>query len=221
MSRLSAGEPVQYILGKASFCGREFRVGPGVLIPRPETEWLCSEALSFLAGMSSPRILDLCTGSGNIAWTLALSLSGAHVFAIDKSSVALDVARSQPFSPACTPEFMEADILLPPPVEWEPFDLVVSNPPYILESEKAAMRPNVLAYEPASALFVPDADPLVFYRAVARWALRLLRPSGALMVEINESLGLSVKALFEAFGFRDVLTVRDFFGKDRFVKCLR
>ena len=221
LSRLAAGEPIQYVLGKASFCGREFNVGPGVLIPRPETESLCAEALSYLAGRPSVRVLDLCTGSGNIAWTLALSRDDAHVVAVDKSAAALDVARNQPFHAAVPPEFTEADILMPPPASWEPFDLVVSNPPYILESEKAAMRQNVLSYEPASALFVPDADPLVFYRAVAEWTLRLLRPSGALMVEINESLGLSVKGLFEAYGFREVLIVRDFFEKDRFVKCLR
>ena len=220
LSRLAAGEPIQYVLGKAAFCGREFRVGPGVLIPRPETEMLCKEAVSWASGLQSPRILDLCTGSGNIAWTLALSVEQAHVVAVDKSVAALSVARSQPFQPASRPEFVEADILLPPPAQWEPFDLIVSNPPYVLESEKAAMRPNVLRYEPETALFVPDSDPLVFYRAVAQWALLLLRPSGALMVEINESLGLSVKGLFEGYGFRNVLIIKDFFGKDRFVKCI-
>ena len=220
LERLVTGEPVQYVLGKAWFCGREFRVGPGVLIPRPETEMLCAEAAAFVAGLPNPRILDLCTGSGNIAWTLALSVEGARVIAVDKSAEALAVARSQPFHPADMPEFVSSDILLPPSSQWEPFDLVVSNPPYVLESEKAAMRQNVLSYEPASALFVPDEDPLVFCRAVARWARSLLRPSGALMVEINESLGLSVKGLFEGYGFRNVLIVKDFFGKDRFVKCL-
>ena len=220
LSRLAAGEPLQYVLGKATFCGREFRVGPGVLIPRPETEILCQEAETFLAGVPSPRILDLCTGSGNIAWTLSLSREDACVIGVDKSADALAIARKQPFRTAVPPVFVEADILLPPPAEWAPFDLVVSNPPYVMESEKALMRPNVLQYEPASALFVPDADPLVFYRAVAGWSLRLLRPSGALMVEINESLGLSVKGLLEGYGFRNVLIVKDLFGKDRFAKCL-
>ena len=226
LSRLCEGEPIQYVLGKAAFCGRDFRVSPAVLIPRPETELLCREAATLAApGMS---VLDLCTGSGNIAWTMALSVEGARVVGVDISEEALSIARSQPFSGECSdgrfraPEFVRADILLPPEgLAEESFGLVLSNPPYIRASEKAAMRRNVLDYEPAGALFVPDADPLVFYRAVAEWSVRLMAPSGTGFTEINEELGLSVKALFSSFGFSNVLIIKDFYGKDRIVRYCR
>ena len=224
LERLSDGEPVQYILGKASFCGREFRVGPSVLIPRPETEQLCSEAEHALSGLGAPRVLDLCTGSGNIAWTLALDLPGAQVTGVDLSETALETARGQSFPvepPAVAPVFLQADLLQDPPAELrgKRFDAVLSNPPYVCESEKALMRRNVLNFEPASALFVPDDDPMLFYRAVACWAKELLKPGGLVMAEINESLGLSVKAVFADMGFENVLIVKDLFGKDRFVRC--
>ena len=211
--RLCEGEPIQYILGKATFCGRDFRVTPVVLIPRPETELLCREAAALAdPGMS---VLDLCTGSGNIAWTMALSVPGVRVVGVDVSEEALSVARSQPFGGEGSfrsPEFVRADILLPPEGFAEAsFGLILSNPPYIRESEKAAMRSNVLDYEPAGALFVPDADPLVFYRAVAAW-------SGTGFTEINEDLGLSVKELFSSFGFSNVVIIKDFYGKDRIVR---
>lgn len=224
--RLCEGEPIQYILGKATFCGRDFRVTPAVLIPRPETELLCREAVA-LAAPGMP-VLDLCTGSGNIAWTIALSVPGACAVGVDMSEEALSVARSQPFGGEgsdgrfCTPEFVRADILLPPEgFAEESFGLILSNPPYIRESEKAAMRRNVLDYEPAGALFVPDADPLVFYRAVAAWSVRLMAPSGTGFTEINEDLGLSVKALFSSFGFSNVVIIKDFYGKDRIVRYCR
>ena len=225
LERLRSGEPIQYVLGKAEFCGRTFRVGPPVLIPRPETEILCEKAISLLRRIDSPSVLDLCTGSGNIAWTLALSLRHARTVAVDLSEAALEIASSQPFEEALAsgehvrPAFVRYDVLQDPPALWGPFDAVLSNPPYVLESEKAAMRPNVLEYEPASALFVPDEDPLLFYRAVASWALRLLAPGGWLMVEINESTALTVKDLFASLGFCNVLIIKDFYEKDRFVSC--
>ncbi|MBR5699908.1 MAG: peptide chain release factor N(5)-glutamine methyltransferase [Bacteroidales bacterium] len=220
--RLQEGEPVQYVLGKAAFFGRNFRVGPGVLIPRPETEQLCEMVLSACRETAEPAILDLCTGSGNIAWTLALEHPGACVTGVDKSSAALEIAESQLFSARFRPRFVRADILVEP--DGFPaggFDIIVSNPPYILDSEREAMRDNVLRYEPQEALFVPDEDPLLFYRAVARWAGAFLRPGGQLFAEINEDLGLSAKALMEALGFCNVLIHKDFYGKDRFVSCCK
>ena len=216
LERLAKGEPLQYVIGSTPFCGLTFRVDGRVLIPRPET----AELVDWVADDAAPggSLLDVGTGSGCIAISLAHRLPGWKVQGWDISDGALEVARENSRLNGTDVEFRKVDILK---AEQDcRFDVIVSNPPYVMESEKALMRPNVLQYEPASALFVPDADPLVFYRAVAGWALRLLRPSGALMVEINESLGLSVKGLLEGYGFRNVLIVKDLFGKDRFAKCL-
>lgn len=224
LRRLQAGEPLQYILGKAMFYGRDFRVSPAVLIPRPETELLCREALRLAGkqGARPLRVLDLCTGSGNIAWTLALERPGTQVTAVDVSEAALAVARSQSFvlpASAVPPVFVRADVLADtlPGVEG-PFDMILSNPPYVREAEKAQMRPNVLEHEPASALFVPDADPLLFYRAVARHARRLLAPGGIGLVEINEGLGPETCALFRRAGFPESTLLPDLSDKDRFVR---
>ena len=171
MVRLCSGEPIQYVIGHSEFCGRRFRVSRDVLIPRPETELLCREAIKLalrLRQMRSPygksaspvRVLDLCTGSGNIAWTVALSVPGAHVVGVDNSEAALEVARSQSFSTelkssgALAPTFVNADVLdTEQEFNFGPFDLILSNPPYIMEKEKPLLRRNVLDYEPASALF--------------------------------------------------------------------
>lgn len=225
LERLASGEPIQYVLGYTEFCGLRFRVTPDVLIPRPETELMCRWAIEEGSRFQNPvRILDLCTGSGCIAWTLALSIPGAEVIAIDISEQALQVAKSQEFSSlleekgARAPEFMLADVLgdiiLPEP---DRFDRILSNPPYILESQKKDMRPNVLDYEPSCALFVPDEDPLLFYRAIARWSRRLLAPDGKGMTEINELFGAATKQVFLEAGFDTVEGVKDFYGKDRFV----
>ena len=164
----------------------------------------------------------MCTGSGCIAWTLALELPGAQVTAVDLSDGALDVASSQDFgeellSGAKAPAFLKADVLNSPPSDIGMFDIIVSNPPYVMESEKALMRSNVLEHEPAMALFVPDEDPLVFYRAVARWAKFLLKEEGFLMVEINEVLGEETAEVFRLTGFVDVNVVKDLSDRDRFV----
>lgn len=220
LSRLEAGEPVQYVLGKALFCGREFRVTPDVLIPRGETEILALKAVEWAREMAPPlRVLDLCTGSGNIAWTVALEVPSARVVGVDLSAAALEVARSQdfPLPPgAAAPRFVQADVLDGAVVDG-PFDLILSNPPYVMEREKALMRPNVLRHEPAGALFVPDDDPLLFYRAIARWAQRLLVPGGRGIVEINEQLGPETAEAFRSEGFREVSILKDYFDKDRFV----
>ena len=226
MERLSDGEPIQYVIGRTEFCGRVFRVTPDVLIPRPETEMLCAEAIRIAA--PGARILDLCTGSGCIAWTLALSVPEAHVVGIDVSVAALSVAASQERLVSVissggeagaekSPSFIQADIFGPVPSDLGQFDLIVSNPPYVLESEKAAMRRNVLGYEPELALFVPDSDPLRFYREIARWAGALLVPGGSGIVEINEALGEETAALFRDEGLVSVRILQDFFGKNRFV----
>ena len=236
LDRLASGEPVQYVLGFEEFCGRRFKVSPDVLIPRPETEILCAEAISIGSQLSKDksrpvRILDLCTGSGCIAWTLALDIPGSEVYGVDISEKALAVASSQDPTPvvrqahqpvlerAERPVFFRADILLEPPVSLSgKFDLILANPPYIMESQKAEMRPNVTEYEPDLALFVPDGDPLLFYRAIARWAGSLLSVGGTGIVEINELIGDGTVAVFKDSGFQNVELMNDFYGKNRFVK---
>ena len=179
-----------------------------------EEELLVQEAVR-LAGKGC-RVLDLCTGSGCIAWSVALSVPGAQVVGVDISEKALQVARSQDFSPA--PTFVQADVL---DTEQEfnhgPFDLILSNPPYVMDKEKAQMRRNVLEHEPAQALFVSDEDPLVFYRAVARWSQRFLAPGGKGLTEINETLGEETLAVFAGAGFRNCSIKTDFSDKNRFV----
>lgn len=221
-SRMASGEPLQYVLKEAWFYGRRFNVSSDVLIPRPETEILCRTA-ALNRKEKTPRILDLCTGSGCIAWTLALEIPGAEVTGADISDEALKVADNQGFSEeisvsgAIRPQFVKADVLAYPLTSLGQFDMIVSNPPYVMESEKALMRSNVLDYEPHLALFVSDDDPLIFYRAVAEWALLMLRPGGYGIVEINEALALETEEIFRNLGFRNVRTVKDLHDKDRFV----
>ncbi|MBO4623916.1 MAG: peptide chain release factor N(5)-glutamine methyltransferase [Bacteroidales bacterium] len=225
LERLKKGEPIQYVTGVCEFCGRRFHVSPDVLIPRPETEILVQEAIRIAGKRAKPvRVLDLCTGSGNIAWSVALGVPGAQVVGVDLSDAALGVARGQAFASdlkstgAIPPVFVKADVLDPAQeFPYGPFDLILSNPPYIMEKEKSLMRRNVLDYEPAQALFVPDDDPLLFYRAIAAWSRRFLSAEGVGLTEINEELGADTQAVFTAEGFRDVELVKDFFDKTRFV----
>ncbi len=224
MERLCGGEPLQYVTGVQEFCGRRFKVRPGVLIPRPETEELVATAAERLRG--GGRVLDLCTGSGCIAWSLALDCPEAKVTGVDISDEALAVAREQ-FSAEGAPAeerptFVKQDVLeVPESFEGAPFDVITANPPYIRESEKALMHTNVLEFEPSLALFVPDSDPLVFYRAIALWAVRFLAPGGFGIVEINEALGAECAALFENAGLANVKIQRDFRQKERFVSFLK
>ena len=221
LRRLAGGELIQYVLGVAEFCGHRFAVGPGVLVPRPETELLVADAVRLLREMDldrTPRVLDLCTGSGCIAWSIAKEVRDAEVIGVDLSETALDYARGQ-FPGETGPTFLRADVLdTEQDFPYGPFDLIVSNPPYVLERERAQMRRNVLEHEPAMALFVPDDDPLRFYRAVARWAQRFLRPGGAGVVEINETLGPETAAVFRDAGLKNVQNVPDFYEKIRFVR---
>lgn len=222
MERLSEGEPIQYVLGYVEFFGRKFKVNPAVLIPRPETELLVEEAVRMLRAVGpKPRVLDLCTGSGCIAWSVAFGAPGAEVTAVDISPEALGLAETQ-FSvlPAevTAPVFVRSDVLATCPEIDGTFDLLVSNPPYVMEKEKSLMRRNVLDYEPGLALFVPDDDPLLFYRAMATAATRLLAPTGVGIVEINEALGPETEGIFRSAGYSETEIIRDFFAKDRFVK---
>ena len=234
--RMAEGEPLQYVTGKAYFYGREFRVTPDVLIPRGETEVLIQETVGIAEGMSGKpelRILDMCTGSGCIAWTLALELQKAKVKAVDISDGALEVASSQALTDeashagASVPEFIKADVLKAPCESGYDFlqngkyDIIVSNPPYVMDSEKALMRANVLDHEPHLALFVPDDDALKFYTAVAEWAVQLLSPEGAGVVEINEALGEETRQIFVDKGFVYADVVKDLHEKDRFVRFSR
>lgn len=235
MERLKKMEPVQYVLGHTEFYGRTFKVDPAVLIPRPETELLCRDAIKLgmrVYRMRSPygknaepvRILDLCTGSGCIAWTMALSIPGSRVTAVDISDAALEVAAGQDFASELKsketfkPEFMKADVLdSEQEIELGPFDMVLSNPPYVMESEKEDMRRNVLEYEPESALFVPDEDPLLFYRAIARWSQRFMSPEGVGLSEVNESLARQTETVFKAAGYAHTEIVRDLSDKNRYI----
>ncbi|MCQ2182675.1 MAG: peptide chain release factor N(5)-glutamine methyltransferase [Bacteroidales bacterium] len=218
VSRLSSGEPLQYVLGYSEFRGRRFHVNPSVLIPRPETEMIVDEALSAAASLEGPvRVLDLCTGSGCIAWSMLKELPGCEVVAVDVSEAALSVASSQ----FCgdSPVFVCHDILKgDKDFGHGLFDIILSNPPYILNKEKRSMRRNVLDYEPSLALFVPDDDALVFYKAIAGWLDGHLKPGGTCVVEINESLGRETADVFVAAGYKDTSIVKDYFGKERFLR---
>ena len=222
LSRLLRCEPLQYVLGEAWFLGRRFKVTPAVLIPRPETEEMVDMALrkagNLSRGAGRPlRVLDLCTGSGCIAWSMALGLPQSEVTGLDISPEALSVASSQ-FDGDNRPRFVLADVLDPDCLkDGGNFDIFLSNPPYVRESEKALMSRNVLDWEPGLALFVPDGDPLRFYRAEAALAARLLSPGGFGLVEINEAYGREVAGLFRDAGFRDPEVLKDLSGRDRFV----
>ena len=221
--RMASGEPIQYIIGKAYFYDREFKVTPDVLIPRPETELLVREAVNWArrSGRKSLRVLDLCTGSGCIAWSMALELPGSEVTAVDISDGALAVASGQKFECDVPPKFIKADVLAGPVEGLGTFDMILSNPPYVMDSEKALMRKNVLEHEPWLALFVSDDDPLIFYRAVAAWAKQLLKSDGLCLVEINESLGRQTAKVFEDIGFRDVEVLQDLNSRDRFIRAIQ
>lgn len=225
-NRMAAGEPLQYVTGKAWFYGRQFHVTPDVLIPRPETEVLCNTVINRFHADRGCKVLDMCTGSGCIAWTLALEMPGAEVAAVDISDGALRVASTQDFaeeisrSGAQSPQFYKADVL-EAPKELGQFDIIVSNPPYVMDKEKALMRTNVLDHEPHLALFVADDDPLIFYRAVAQWATKLLKKGGYGIVEINEALGEQTADVFRQAGFVNVSVIKDLTERDRFVEFTR
>jgi release factor glutamine methyltransferase len=219
--QLAAHEPVQYVLGRAPFMGWEFAVGPGVLIPRPETEELVEKLLAQWPGPAAgpPTALEVGTGSGCIAVTLAAQVPGLRMLATDISPAALATARQNAAAHQVAVEFLAHDVLAHPLTAWPELDLLVSNPPYVTEQEKAEMTRQVLDYEPATALFVPNHDPLRFYAALARAARAKLRPGGQLWVEINERFGPATTELLASHGLRQPTLHRDLSGKDRLVQA--
>lgn len=222
VTRINRHEPVQYVLGEAYFFGRKFTVNKAVLIPRPETEELVQAVLHHpLPGAPDARsILDIGTGSGCIAATLALALRPAKTYATDVSPAALQVAAQNANALQAPVSFLPHDILAEP-LPFTNLSAVVSNPPYITEREQASMQANVLDYEPHLALFVPDDDPLLFYRAIATRAFPALLSKGLLAVEINAQYATDVERAFGMAGFIDMKTVRDIPGKDRIVMAVK
>lgn len=217
VDRLLKHEPLQYILGYEDFMGLKIKVSPSVLIPRPETQELVNIIIDREAKASDLSVLDAGTGSGAIAVALSRNLRFARVTAIDNSDAALEVARGNAERLRTPVTFVNADMLSLTSLPGEPFDIIVSNPPYVLDSERAEMSANVLGHEPSAALFVPDSDPLRFYLALARYAAAGgLKPGGRLYFECNP---LTINALVSRLepDFDEVETVRDSFGRQRFI----
>lgn len=215
LQRLLCFEPMQYIQGTAPFYGRTFRVSPGVLIPRPETEELVEEIIKRSA--PDVRILDIGTGSGCIAVTLACELPGASVTAWDISEEALRQAQINNDLQGSKVAFKLCDVLNDIPLETACFDVMVSNPPYVLEREKQEMERNVLDWEPALALFVPDQDPLLYYRRIGQLGRELLVSGGRLYFEINRAFGSQTVAMLREQGYNSIELLKDMSGNDRMV----
>ncbi|NNC82377.1 MAG: peptide chain release factor N(5)-glutamine methyltransferase [Flavobacteriales bacterium] len=215
---LKAGTPLQYIIGHTSFCGLRLLTQSGTLIPRPETEelvhWIHSEQ------QNAQAILDIGTGTGCIALALKSKLPSARIQAIEVDDTALEIARENQRATGLDIQLVQDDILRPEG-NYESFDVIVSNPPYVLESDKQAMRENVLAHEPHQALFVRDEDPLVFYRAILDFAVDHLKENGSIYWEIHEEQGEAIRELCMQKDFKDVIIRRDMQGKDRMVKASR
>lgn len=229
--RLKAHQPIQYIIGETEFCGRKFKVTSDTLIPRPETEELVQLVIdswqlavgktSHLEHQPSPiRILDVGTGTGCIAISLACELPNSRVFGYDISEKALKIAQENAEINSVKITFEHVDFLNFSPTSLSPFSIIVSNPPYVMNAEKLEMEQNVLAYEPHMALFVEDANPLIFYTAIAIFAAKNLIKKGLCVVEINQAFGLETAELFWNQGFQSVEVVKDMFGKDRMVKAI-
>ena len=218
LAQLRLKKPIQYILGLAHFMDMDFKVNENVLIPRPETEELVRWVLEDyrMDGNKEISILDIGTGSGCIAISLAKNMKRAKVYGLDISKKALEVAKDNAVKNQVEVEFLNADILN---MEYfkEKVDVIVSNPPYVRLLEKEKMKPNVIENEPGSALFVPDNDPLVFYRKINELAKKNLKSGGRLYLEINQYLGKETKALLEN-GFIEVELRKDMFGNDRMLK---
>lgn len=238
VARLLDTEPLQYVTGKAFFCGHPFHVAPGVLIPRPETEWIVDTAVNLVTS-SAPRILDIGTGSGCIATSISLALADRHCHteAWDISEDALRIAADNAERLGAEVKFRRHDALRLEedfPAEEnqggaealsdtnaaaESWNIIVSNPPYICNREAADMHANVLRHEPHLALFVPDTDPLLFYRAIACYAMRSLRKGGWLLFECNTLYAHDTAQMASNMGFATSVVEDDCFGKPRFVKA--
>ena len=211
-------EPIQYIFGETDFLDFKIKVTPSVLIPRPETEelvhWIIEKRIP-----NNSRILDVGTGSGCIALALKKRLKNCNVFGVDISAEALEVARKNGKINKLHVDFFQADILKWEQIQWEKFDVIISNPPYVRLSEKLEMNNNVLLYEPEKALFVTNEDPLVFYRTIAAFANKYLNEDGKLYFEINEYLAFEMKNLMLGMGFNNVEIKKDINGKNRMIYC--
>jgi release factor glutamine methyltransferase len=218
ISRINAEEPVQYILGSSYFYGRKFNVNPAVLIPRSETEVLIEEVLKEVDPFSPGTILDIGTGSGCIAITLAKELPSKRVLAIDVSDRALKTAGENAQQLGANVEFHNVNALTEN-LPASQLEVIVSNPPYVTDSESHTMKKNVLDYEPHLALFVPDHDPFVFYSTIARKGFTALTDTGKVFVEINEHYGNEVADIFKDAGFLTVQIVKDLQGKNRIVSA--
>ena len=220
VARVKGGEPLQYIVGTAPFMGMELKVTPAVLIPRPETAELVDIIGDAWKGRTGLRVLDIGTGSGCIAIALSRLLPFSTVTGLDVSADALDVARENDSRLGAKVTWRQADILTAAP-QAETYDIIVSNPPYIADSERQTMDPRVYGHEPTGALFVPDSDPLKFYRAIAAYASTALCHGGALYFEINPLLVDGLRDLLTKAGFAAIAILRDFRGNYRFAVCHR
>ena len=221
VKRLLAGEPVQYVTGVARFGDLLIKVSPAVLIPRPETEELVLKIGTGLPAEKPLRIWDIGTGSGCIAIALAKHFVNAEVIAFDVSEEALQIANENAESNGVKVTFVQDDVLDPKSEFFnQPVDLVVSNPPYICDSERTAMEANVLDWEPENALFVPDEDPLLFYQQILRLAKNQLTPNGQVWFEINERMGEATEGACREMGFAEAEIMLDFAGKPRFCRAV-
>lgn len=219
LGRLLRGEPIQYVLGTAHFYGRDYQVNTQVLIPRPETEELVAWILDD-HHQKDLKIMDIGTGSGCLAVTLALELKNALVYGIDISQEALQIARRNADRLRASVNFLRTDILqeLPP---WQNLDIIICNPPYVPQSDRATIQIQVKQHEPHAALFVPDGDPLIFYRRLAEIGPQLLKKGGSLYMEIYHEFGSQVAALFESPFWKYAEIRTDLQGKERMVKTIR
>lgn len=222
LQRLLQHEPLQYVTSKAYFFGFEFFVNSNTLIPRPETEELVQLILSDIVekqALSPKNILDIGTGTGCIPITLFLNLPKTTVYAVDIDEKTLQVAQKNAHTLGATVYFEQIDILTQDLDKFPNFDIIVSNPPYVTEKEKAEIRKNVLDYEPHKALFVPDENPLLFYRRIAELAQNKLNANGTLYFEINQYLGAAMQDLLENLQFENVQLLKDLSGNMRFCKA--
>ncbi len=217
VKELREHRPIQYVLGETEFCGLTFAVDERVLIPRPETEELVDWVIS--AQNSAQKILDIGTGSGCIAVSLASRIPSAAVAAYDVSAEVLALAAENAQRNRVEVDFEQIDILNPPMVSAV-FDVIVSNPPYIMNVERSEMASRVLDFEPELALFVPDDDPLIFYRAIARFAQTHLSVGGSLFFEINRQFAAQISAMLSSEGFSEIEVRKDVFDNDRMIKCV-
>jgi release factor glutamine methyltransferase len=213
--RINMAEPIQYVLGETEFYGRKYKVSQNVLIPRPETEELVDLIIKEHKGQKNLKVLDIGTGSGCIAITLAKELLAAEVSALDISETAIQTAKENASLNTASVNFLNYDILQNSEFPIRNLDVIVSNPPYVLESEKKEMHPNVLDHEPYSALFVNDSDPLLFYRNIILFAKRYLAKNGKCYFEINEKFGKETIQLFADHNFSDIRIIKDLQDKDR------